>query len=49
MQLDHVWIVASYFHYAGGFESLKAEDITKKGMFGQKGDPMFVVYANKST
>lgn len=45
--LDHVWIVGAYFHYAGGFEPPQAKDITKKGFFGQAGDPMFVVFARK--
>lgn len=45
--LDHIWIVGAYFHYAGGFEAPMAKDITKKGILGQKGDPMYVVYARK--
>ena len=45
--LDHVWIVGSYFHYAGGFEPPMAKEITKTGVLGQKGDPMFVVCARK--
>ncbi|KAL4530074.1 hypothetical protein Ndes2526A_g04808 [Nannochloris sp. 'desiccata'] len=45
--LDHVWIVGSYFHYAGGFDAPAAKEITKKGLLGQKGDPMYVVYARK--
>lgn len=45
--LDHVYIVGSYFHYAGGFEPPAARDITKKGLLGQKGDPMYVVYSRK--
>ena len=49
---DHVWIVGSYFHYAGGFEAPQAREITKRaggGVFGGgKGDPMYVVYARKA-
>jgi SAM-dependent methyltransferase len=45
---DHVLIVGSYFHYAGGFEKPKALDISpaKKPFFGG-GDPMYVVYGRK--
>lgn len=46
--IDHVLIVGSYFHYAGGFDAPQAKDITKKGLLGQKGDPMYVVYARKA-
>lgn len=50
--LDHVYIVGSYFHYAGKggtvrFEPPAAKEITKKGLLGGKGDPMYVVYARK--
>lgn len=45
--LDHIWIVGSYFHYAGGFEPPTAKEITKKGLLGTKGDPMYVVYSRK--
>ena len=45
--LDHVWIVGAYFHYAGGFEEPKAKEITKKKLLGGKGDPMYVVYSRK--
>ena len=45
--LDHVWIVGSYFNYAGGFDAPAAKEITKKGLLGQNGDPMYVVYARK--
>lgn len=46
--VDHVMIVGSYFHYAGGFDPPQAKDITKKGLLGQRGDPMYVVYARKA-
>lgn len=50
--LDHIYIVGSYFHYAGKgssarFEPPAAKEITKKGLLGSKGDPMYVVYARK--
>lgn len=46
--LDHAWIVGSYFFYAGGFEAPQAKEITKKNLLGQKGDPMYVVFARKA-
>jgi SAM-dependent methyltransferase len=43
--LDHIWIVGAYFHYAGGFEAPQAVDISpNKG----RSDPMYVVFARKS-
>eukprot|EP00889_Picochlorum_renovo_P006172 jgi/Picre1/33202/NNA_008527.t1 len=45
--LDHIWIVGSYFHYAGGFEPPMAKEITKKGLLGTTGDPMYVVCSRK--
>lgn len=42
--LDHIWIVGAYFHYAGGFEAPAAEDISPKP---GKTDPMYVVFARK--
>jgi len=44
--LDHVWIVGSYYHFAGGFDAPSAEDISPNP---GKTDPMFVVTARKST
>ena len=42
--LDHIWIVGAYFHFAGGFEAPQAVDISpSKG----RSDPMYVVYAKK--
>jgi len=43
---DHIWIVGSYFHYAGGFNPAKAEDISANP---GRSDPMYVVYARKSS
>jgi hypothetical protein len=48
--LDHVWIVGSYFHYSvpGGFEAPQCRDISPKaGLFGRT-DPMYVVYGRKA-
>lgn len=42
--LDHIWIVGAYYHFAGGFEPPAAEDISPKP---GKTDPMYVVYARK--
>ena len=42
--MDHIWIVGSYFHFAGGFSAPDALDISpNKG----RSDPMYVVYARK--
>jgi len=41
---DHVWIVGSYYHYAGGFEAPTAKDISPTP---GKSDPMYVVTATK--
>ena len=43
--LDHIWIVGSYFHYAGGFEPPAAVDISPAQ---GRSDPMYVVYARKA-
>ncbi|KAL4434660.1 hypothetical protein ABPG77_002783 [Micractinium sp. CCAP 211/92] len=48
--LDHIWIVGSYFHYSvpGGFAPPQAKDISpKRGLLGGGGDPMYVVFARK--
>ncbi|KAL8120235.1 hypothetical protein AgCh_017398 [Apium graveolens] len=39
---DHVMIVGSYFHYAGGFEPPKAVDISPNP---GRSDPMYIVYS----
>ncbi|XP_051131663.1 uncharacterized protein LOC127251817 [Andrographis paniculata] len=41
---DHIMIVGSYFHYAGGFESPKAVDISPNP---GRTDPLYVVYSRK--
>ncbi|KAL1210627.1 hypothetical protein V5N11_006943 [Cardamine amara subsp. amara] len=41
---DHSLIVGSYFHYAGGFESPQAVDISPNP---GRSDPMYVVYSRK--
>ncbi|VFQ65415.1 unnamed protein product [Cuscuta campestris] len=43
---DHVMIVGSYFHYAGGFEPPEADDISPNP---GRSDPMYVVYSRKQT
>jgi len=42
---DHIWIVGSYFHFAGGFEAPQAVDISPSP---GRSDPMYVVYARKA-
>ncbi|PSC68426.1 S-adenosyl-L-methionine-dependent methyltransferase [Micractinium conductrix] len=49
--LDHIWIVGSYFHYSvpGGFTAPQAKDISPRpSLLGRKGDPMYVVFARKA-
>ncbi|KAB1209310.1 hypothetical protein CJ030_MR6G009327 [Morella rubra] len=41
---DHALIVGSYFHYAGGFESPQAVDISPNP---GRSDPMYIVYSRK--
>eukprot|EP00775_Hariotina_reticulata_P009058 gene9058-9229_t len=47
---DHIWIVGSYFHYSvpGGFTQPQCSDISPRGGLFGKGDPMYVVYAQKN-
>lgn len=42
---DHVWIVGSYFHFAGNFTKPAAKDISPNP---GKSDPMYVVFARKA-
>ncbi|KAJ3695008.1 hypothetical protein LUZ60_000385 [Juncus effusus] len=42
--VDHAWIVGSYFHYAGGFEPPVAVDISPNP---GRSDPMYIVYSRK--
>eukprot|EP00897_Mesotaenium_endlicherianum_P007390 jgi/Mesen1/667/ME000109S10881 len=42
--VDHCWIVGSYFHYAGGFEPPQALDISPNP---GRSDPMYIVYSRK--
>mmetsp|Transcript_28279 Transcript_28279/g.79831 ORF Transcript_28279/g.79831 Transcript_28279/m.79831 type:complete len:318 (-) Transcript_28279:217-1170(-) len=47
--MDHIYIVGSYFHYTPGFGPPSCRDISPKaGLFSAAGDPMYVVYASKS-
>ncbi|KAK6784271.1 hypothetical protein RDI58_017725 [Solanum bulbocastanum] len=41
---DHVMIVGSYFHYAGGFEPPQAMDISPNP---GRSDPIYIVYSRK--
>lgn len=41
--LEHVWIVGSYFHFTAGFGPPVGKDL-KPGIFGLS-DPMYVVEA----
>ncbi|MQM00499.1 hypothetical protein Taro_033232, partial [Colocasia esculenta] len=43
---DHVLIVGSYFHYAGGFEPPSAVDISPNP---GRSDPMYIVYSRKKS
>ncbi|XP_010242188.1 PREDICTED: uncharacterized protein LOC104586598 isoform X2 [Nelumbo nucifera] len=43
---DHVLIVGSYFHYAGGFEPPQAVDISPNP---GRSDPMYIVYSRKAS
>jgi hypothetical protein len=47
--LDHIWIVGGYFHYAvdNGFTDPVGLDITLPASQQGKGDPMYVVEATK--
>ncbi|KAH7297405.1 hypothetical protein KP509_26G068200 [Ceratopteris richardii] len=42
--VDHVYIVGSYFHYAGGYEPPQALDISPNP---GRSDPMYVVFSRK--
>jgi len=43
---QRVWTVGNYFHFAGGFEAIKAEDISPHP--GQT-DPLHIVRAKKAS
>ncbi|KAL2630084.1 hypothetical protein R1flu_014770 [Riccia fluitans] len=42
--LDHIWIVGSYFHYAGGYEPPQALDLSPNP---GRTDPMYIVFSRK--
>ncbi|EFJ21624.1 hypothetical protein SELMODRAFT_106972, partial [Selaginella moellendorffii] len=42
--VDHVWIVGAYFHYAGRYEPAEALDISPNP---GRTDPMYVVFSRK--
>ena len=41
---EHVFIIGSYFHYAGGFKELQAIDLSPDPM---RSDPMYIIQARK--
>lgn len=43
--LEHVFIIGSYFHYAGGYEKPESLDISP---FPGRSDPMFIIQAKKA-
>lgn len=46
--LEHIFIIGAYFHYAQGFEKPESLDISPKpGLFGQS-DPMYIIQARKA-
>ncbi|EKX44965.1 hypothetical protein GUITHDRAFT_157897 [Guillardia theta CCMP2712] len=46
--LEHIFIIGSYFHYAGGFNPAQAFDISpKKSIFSPPSDPMYIIQAEK--
>jgi hypothetical protein len=46
--MEHIFIIGSYFHYAGGFKPAAAFDISpsRGSLFGS--DPMFIIQAEKA-
>lgn len=47
--VDHAWIIGSYFHYSvpEGWTAPQAKDISPAGGIFSRGDPMYVAYAHK--
>mmetsp|Transcript_48411 Transcript_48411/g.75588 ORF Transcript_48411/g.75588 Transcript_48411/m.75588 type:complete len:232 (+) Transcript_48411:3-698(+) len=45
--LEHVFIIGSYFHYSGGFKPAKAVDISPSGGFPFGSDPMYIIEGEK--
>lgn len=45
-EYEHIQIIGSYFHYAGGFIELQAEDISPRPGLS---DPLYVISARKQT
>lgn len=46
--LEHVFIIGSYFHYSKMFEPPESKDISPKALFGRT-DPMFIIQARKKS
>ena len=42
---NHIKIIGSYFHYAGGFAPARAFDVSPKGP--RTNDPLFIVESTK--
>ena len=49
--VDHAWIIGSYFHFSvpNGWSAPQAKDISPAGGIFSRGDPMYVAYAHKKT
>lgn len=45
--VDHIYTVASYIHYAGGFGEPKVEDLSPRRNKVCTGDPLYVVWATR--
>ncbi|CAM9849850.1 unnamed protein product, partial [Discosporangium mesarthrocarpum] len=43
--MEHIFIVGSYFHYAGGFDPPTSHDISPNP---GRSDPMYIVEARKA-
>ena len=44
--LEHIYIIGSYFHYAGGFDKPESFDISPSPGWS---DPMFIIQGKKSS
>jgi SAM-dependent methyltransferase len=48
---EHIFIIGAYFHYSGGFAKPESLDISPgamSSMFGNGGDPMYIIQAAKA-
>ena len=46
--LQHIYIVGSYFHYAGGYKAPESFDISPLPGWTSRSDPMYIVTATKA-